>query len=234
MEKPQTSVGYTLGRTVTCERALVTLLRGLGPWRDSIYLVGGLAARYLTPAGSSHVGTLDVDVVVDIQLLAGIEAYRSFEDNLRTSGFVPIGRDGHPVPSSWRWQYRNEAGDTIVVELLTDDPEKRGGQAQVLPGEGAIKVANIPHSSIVFDHYQVREIRAELLGGDGIVSERVRHADLLGLTCLKALAIEQRFERKDAYDLIQCIEHAEGGWTRWPSRFGGLGQVGTARPSRRR
>ena len=34
---------------------------------------------------------------------------------------------------------------------------------------------------------------------------------MLGFTCLKALAIEQRFERKDAYDLIQCIEHAEGG-----------------------
>lgn len=211
MEKPQTSAGYTLGQTVTCERALVTLLRGLGPWKDSIYLVGGLAARYLTPTGSSHVGTLDVDVVVDIQLLAGIEAYRSFEDNLRRSGLAPIGRNGHPVPSSWRWRYRNEAGDAIVVELLTDDPEKSGGQAQVLPGEGAIRVANIPHSSIVFDHYQVREVTAELLGGDGIASERVRHADLLGLTCLKALAIEERFERKDAYDLIQCIEHAEGG-----------------------
>ena len=136
MEKPPTSAGYSLVQTVTCERALVTLLRGLGPWKDSIYLVGGLAARYLTPAGSSHVGTLDVDVVVDIQLLAGIEAYRSLEDNLRRSGFAPIGRDGQPTPSSWRWQYRNEAGDAIVVELLTDDPETRGGQAQVLPGEG--------------------------------------------------------------------------------------------------
>lgn len=211
MDKPQTRAGYTAGQTVTCERALVTLLRGLGPWKDSVYLVGGLAVRYLTPAGSSQVGTLDVDVVVDIQLLAGIEAYRSLEDNLRRSGFEPIGKDGHPVPSSWRWRYGNEAGDAIVVELLTDNPEKRGGQAQVVPGEGAIRVANIPHSSIVFDHYQVREITAELLDGNGITIERIRHADIVSFTCLKAFAFDERGEPKDAHDLIYCIEHAPGG-----------------------
>ena len=34
---------------------------------------------------------------------------------------------------------------------------------------------------------------------------------MLGFTCLKALAVDERFERKDAYDLVHCIEHAEGG-----------------------
>ena len=64
MEKPQTRAGYTLSQTVTCERTLVTLLRGLGPWKESVYLVGGLAPRYLAPgAEPPHAGTLDVDVV---------------------------------------------------------------------------------------------------------------------------------------------------------------------------
>ena len=35
---------------------------------------------------------------------------------------------------------------------------------QLLPTEGTISALNIPHSSIVFDLYQVAEIRAELLG----------------------------------------------------------------------
>ena len=174
MEKPQTRAGYSLRQTVTCERALVTLLRGLGPWKDSIYLVGGLTARYLTPAGSSHVGTLDVDVVVDIQLLAGVEAYRSLESNLRSLGFRPVDRDGKPTRSSWRWKKRTEDGETIILELLTDDPAKAGGQVQVTPGEGTIKVLNVPHSSIVFDHYQVREITAELLDGNGICRASIR------------------------------------------------------------
>jgi hypothetical protein len=33
--------------TARCERALVTLLGDLGPWRERIYLAGGLAPRYL-------------------------------------------------------------------------------------------------------------------------------------------------------------------------------------------
>lgn len=48
--KPDTIDGYTDRRTADCERVLVTLLRGLGPWKDSVYLVGGLTPRYLVPA----------------------------------------------------------------------------------------------------------------------------------------------------------------------------------------
>ena len=33
----------------------------------------------------------------------------------------------------------------------------------------------------------------------------------MSFTCLKAFAFDQRFERKDAHDLIYCIEHAPEG-----------------------
>jgi hypothetical protein len=49
---------------------------------------------------------------------------------------------------------------------------------------------------------------AELLGENGMATERVKHADIVSFTCLKAFAFDQRFERKDAHDLIYCIEHA--------------------------
>ena len=42
MAKPATFHGYTDQYTVDCERVLVTLLRGLGPWKESVFLVGGL------------------------------------------------------------------------------------------------------------------------------------------------------------------------------------------------
>ncbi|BEV11901.1 hypothetical protein ATDW_23970 [Asticcacaulis sp. DW145] len=38
---------YDADITEDCERVLVALLRGLGPWKDSVYLVGGLAPRYI-------------------------------------------------------------------------------------------------------------------------------------------------------------------------------------------
>ncbi|MFD2429624.1 hypothetical protein ACFSUK_18755 [Sphingobium scionense] len=40
MTKPQTIGGYGTAVTEACERVLVTLLRGLGPWKDSVFLVG--------------------------------------------------------------------------------------------------------------------------------------------------------------------------------------------------
>lgn len=211
MAKPRTRRGYGLVQTVVCERVLVTLLRGLGPWKESVYLVGGLVPRYLAPGGEPpHAGTLDVDVVIDLQLLVNTEAYSSLEENLRRMGFAPAGSDENAGPS-WRWQVQTEGGADVVLELLTDAPARTGGQVQPLPAAGAVSALHIPHSSIVFDHHQPREIRAELLNGNGVATETIRHADAVSFTCLKAFAFDQRFERKDAHDLIYCIEHAPGG-----------------------
>ena len=87
MVKPATLDGYSDQYTIDCERMLVTLLRGLGPWKDSIYLVGGLTPRYLVPARPpvvpAHAGTMDVDIVIDLQILTDTQAYHTLEDNFR-------------------------------------------------------------------------------------------------------------------------------------------------------
>ena len=214
MAKPATLNGYTDEYTVDCERVLVTLLRGLGPWKDSVYLVGGLTPRYLVPARPPevppHAGTQDVDIVIDLQILADTEAYHTLEDNLQRMGFEQA-ENAEGQKLTWRWQTRTEHGALMVLELLADAPDIAGGRVQPLPTDGTISALNIPHSSIVFDLHQVTEIQAELLDGNGVATEQVRHANLVSFTCLKALAFDQRFERKDAHDLIYCIEHAAEG-----------------------
>ena len=86
MAKPATFDGYTDQYTVDCERVLVTLLRGLGPWKESVFLIGGLTPRYLVaarpPTVPPHAGTLDVDIVIDLQILADTTGYQTLEDNL--------------------------------------------------------------------------------------------------------------------------------------------------------
>jgi hypothetical protein len=214
MSKPSTLDGYSDQYTLDCERVLVTLLRGLGPWKDSIYLVGGLTPRYLVaarpPAVPAHAGTLDVDIVIDLQILANTDAYSTLEDNFRRMGFERA-ENAAGKKLSWRWQTRTEHGALMVLELLADAPSIAGGRVQPLPTEGTISALNIPHSSIVFDLYQVTGIRADLLGGNGIATEMIRHANLVSFTCLKSFAFDQRFERKDAHDLVYCIEHATEG-----------------------
>ena len=186
----------------------------LGPWKDSVYLVGGLTPRYLVkarpPVVPAHAGTMDVDIVIDLQILANTDAYHTLEENLKKMGFERAEND-RQQKLSWRWQARTEHGALMVLEFLADAPEIAGGRVQPLPPSGTISAINIPHSSIVFDLYEVTEIEAELLGGDGIAVEKIKHANLISFSCLKAFAFDQRFERKDAHDLIYCLEHAAGG-----------------------
>lgn len=214
MAKPTTLDGYSDQYTQDCERVLVTLLRGLGPWKESVYLVGGLTPRYLVkarpPVVPAHAGTMDVDIVIDLQILADTQAYHTLEQNLKKMGFERAESEKQQK-LSWRWQSRTEHGALMVLELLADAPEVAGGKVQPLPTDGTISALNIPHSSIVFDLYQVTEIEAELLGGDGVAVEKIKHANLVSFTCLKAFAFDQRFERKDAHDLVYCLEHAPDG-----------------------
>lgn len=214
MVKPATVDGYSDQHTLDCERVLVTLLRGLGPWKDSIYLIGGLTPRYLVPARPptvpAHAGTMDVDIVIDLQILADTQAYQTIEENFKKLGFDRAINEKQQK-LSWRWQTKTEHGAVMVLELLADAPDIAGGKVQPLPTDGTISALNIPHSSIVFDQYQVTEIQAELLGDNGVATEKVKHANLLSFTCLKAFAFDQRNERKDAHDLVYCIEHAPQG-----------------------
>ncbi|HET6525413.1 antitoxin [Sphingopyxis sp.] len=200
--------------TDACERVLVTLLRGLGPWKDSVFLVGGLAPRYLVtarpPKVPKHAGTGDVDLVVDVGILTTTEAYSTLEENLKAMDFERAEND-KGAKQSWRWRAEIEDGTTMILEFLADSPELGGGKVKELPSDGNVSALNIPHASMVFDHHGTVEITADLLNGKGRATEVVRYADIVTFTCLKAFAFDQRFERKDAHDLIYCIENLEGG-----------------------
>ncbi|HMP43654.1 MAG TPA: antitoxin [Sphingopyxis sp.] len=214
MPKPQTISGYEDMVTDACERVLVTLLRGLGPWKDSVFLVGGLAPRYLVtarpPKVPKHAGTGDVDLVVDVGILTTTEAYSTLEENLKAMDFERAEND-KGAKQSWRWRAEIEDGTTMILEFLADSPELGGGKVKELPSDGNVSALNIPHASMVFDHHGTVEITADLLSGKGRATEVVRYADIVTFTCLKAFAFDQRFERKDAHDLIYCIENLEGG-----------------------
>ena len=214
MNKPTTVDGYKNEVTDNCERVLVTLIRGLGPWRDSIFLIGGLTPRYLIdkkpPDVPAHAGTGDVDVVIQLHMLADTDAYHTLEDNFKKIGFVR-GTNSANKPVSWRWEVNADDKTKVILELLADDPQKSGGKVMVLPTDGNVSALNIPHSGIVFDHHKTKEITAELMGDNGVATVALHYADIVAFTCLKAYAVDQRDERKDAHDLIYCLTHCEGG-----------------------
>lgn len=213
MTKPQFVDGYSNQVTSDCERVLVTLLRGLGPLRQSVFLVGGLTPRYLVkakpPEIPPHAGTGDIDMVVDMAILANTEAYATLEKNLKRMGFER-GENDNGAKVNWRWKAKLESGSVLIVEFLAYDPQIAGRMVE-LPTAGNVTAMNIPHADIVFDLHDKVTITAELLGEEGLATETIAHANRVSFSCLKAFAFDDRRERKDAHDLVYCLEYGEGG-----------------------
>lgn len=202
---------YDEETTARCEGALITLLGDLGPWRERIYLAGGLAPRYLVgrlPEGAQgHIGTTDVDLVIGLALGDETpETYRTLQQNLRKSGF-------ERKDSSFRWGRKVE-GVSVVVEFLCETDEVEPGRIFQPKHEhtGAkLGALNVRGANLVRDDYVERELEGERLDGGGHSKVRLRVANLVPYIVLKVFAFQDRHENKDAYDLVFTLLHTEGG-----------------------
>jgi hypothetical protein len=197
---------YDAVTTARCERALVTLLGDLGPWRERVYLVGGLAPRYIVgelPAGAPpHIGTTDVDLVIGLALGDDTpETYRTLETNLKRAGFRS--------ETSFRWT-RLVDGISVQLEFLCETSEVEPGRIfkprrkSLGSGLGAF---NVRGAQLVAIDFTEHEVQAERLDGGGLSTVPVRVCGLLSYVVLKILAFQDRHENKDAYDLIFCLLH---------------------------
>jgi hypothetical protein len=102
-------------------------------------------------------------------------------------------------------------GSIVILELLADRSGHAGGKVKPLPTDGNISALNVPHCSLVLDLHDSVSVTAEMLGDEGVITETIRYANIVSFICLKALAFEDRAERKDAHDLVYCMENAPGG-----------------------
>jgi len=200
---------YDDATTARCERALVTLLGDLGPWRGRVYLAGGLAPRYIVgqlPDGApAHVGTTDIDLVIGLALGDETpETYRTLQNNLIKAEFKQL-------DSSFRWG-RKVDDVSVVVEFLCETDQVDGGRIFQPKGEyvgSKLGALNIRGAQLVRHDFVERELSGERLDGGGMSRVTLRVVNLLPYTVLKVFAFQDRHENKDAYDLIFTLLHAE-------------------------
>lgn len=208
--KPRTAAGYHPDVTVACERALLTLLSAFGGLKTTLRLVGGLVPRYLTPATPpdvpAHAGTSDVDVVLNLQVIAEGEGYASLADQLAARGFERhVNTEGKV--SSWQWKRQVDEHTYVLIEFLRDAGNGQPGKPVSVDGE-RVSALSVRFAGIVHDWFQEREISGQLLDGGGISTELVRFADVPAFVILKALALDDRQENKDAADLVHVLRHS--------------------------
>ena len=202
---------YDKETTARCERALLTLLGDLGPWRERIYLAGGLAPRYLVrqlPEGArGHVGTTDVDLVIGLALGDETpETYHTLQNNLEKARF-------QQKEPSFRWA-RDVDGVTVLVEFLCETDEVGPGRIYRPKGEftgSSLGAFNVRGAHLVRDDFIECDIEGERLDGGGHSRVTVRVANLLPYTVLKIFAFQDRHENKDAYDLVFTLLNHQAG-----------------------
>jgi hypothetical protein len=198
---------YDEATTNRCERALVTLLGDVGPWSEGMYLVGGLAPRYLVaelPTGArSHVGTTDLDLVIGIAVGDETAAtYRTLQRNLEKANF-------DQQEHGFRWS-RQVEGVNVLVEFLCETEAVPAGRIfRPRAGSTGSKVGafNVRGAHLVEQDFVRRDIEGERLDGGGTSKVTVRVANLLPYVVLKILAFQDRHENKDSYDLVFCLFH---------------------------
>jgi hypothetical protein len=186
------------------------MLSAFGNLKDTLRLVGGLVPRYLTPEAHpevpAHAGTSDVDVVLNLEVLASGDEYATLAEQLKARGFERTpNRDGRPA--SWRWRRKVDDHLIVVVELLRDAGDLQPGRAVSINGE-EVSAMCIKHAGITADWFCEKTVTAHLLDGKGVSTEQIRFADVPAFVILKALAMNQRQEPKDAADLIHVIRYA--------------------------
>ena len=106
MAKPKTAEGYSPRQLETARAACLSLASVLGDLLGDIVIVGGLVPSLLIDSAAAraepHVGTLDVDLGLEVALLNS-GRYQTIAERLRLSGFSPDrNEEGNLTRQRWR------------------------------------------------------------------------------------------------------------------------------------
>lgn len=211
-DKPKRASEYGSEQVELVKAACLYVATKLGDFADDVVIVGGLVPSLLIdqealPLGvAPHVGTLDLDVGLEIALLDD-GRYRQLTERLRDAGFA-MARNDAGQPTRQRWTITS--GGTVTLDFLIQPSREgdKGGRLRDIEPDFAAIIA--PGLRCAFrDHEQVTLKGTTLLGERATRGIRVSGAG--AYVVLKALAFDSRGENKDAYDLFYVVRNYGAG-----------------------
>ena len=197
---------YTAEAVEACKSVLLELLRVLGEFRDQVVLVGGwVPGLLLRDAPERHVGTLDVDLAVDVANLPE-ETYESFLRALEARGY----RQDKAQPFRFYRDVPVPGGAPIVVEVDFLAGEYGGtGPRHRTQAARDIRARKARGCDLVFENSVKVTVEGRLPAG-GVEKATVRVAGIVPWLVMKGMALADRIKEKDAYDIVYVIRHYPG------------------------
>jgi hypothetical protein len=146
-------------------------------------------------------GTADLDLGLEIALLDS-GRYHTLAERLRGNGFAPDENEqGQPTRQRWRHAETAATVDFLMPPVVAG---QEGGSLQDLEPDMAAIVT--PGLRLAFRDRERISVSGRTLLGESLTRE-VPVCGPGAFVVLKALALRQRGENKDAYDIYYLVQH---------------------------
>lgn len=207
-DKPTTAAGYEGEHTEFVRATCLYVATKLGDMMDDLVVIGGLVPSLLIDQGNlpaksdPHVGTKDLDIGLTLDLL-NEERYRTLTERLRRAEFEPdVSGRGNPTLQRWKIQ----GPETVTVDFLIPPsrPEDSGGQLRKIEPDFAAMI--VPGLHLAFEDRRRVTLEGRTIRGE----KAARDVWICGpgaYVVLKSLALQERGENKDAYDLYYVVRN---------------------------
>lgn len=228
MPRPRIADDYQDGVTASSRSGLAEVVIALGAYREALVLIGGWAPYLILEksgeqgafhgdafqdnafqGGFVHVGSIDIDFVVD-PTLVDAEQYATIVQLLTDRGYKPCAESKYQFEKTIR-SPQDGQDHMIRVDFLTPRP---------LPGQGRshrhrevqsdLQARTLEGAEVALTHWFWCELETRLPDG-AQTRVRLKVADIVGALTLKGLAMGDRYVEKDAYDIYALCAYSPGG-----------------------
>lgn len=195
---------YSKGMIDAAYVVLGEIVNLLGQYEDNIRIVGGWVPMLLFP-DSGHIGSIDVDILINQNQIKKAESYENIKTILLRNGYFK-----HPQKffTFVKTIEINKVKYDVDVDFLSG---KYGGDEgnrskhvdgiKTLPATGGNFAFDFPPEEVVINYQR----------SDGAFDTgHVKVTSIIPYLVMKTSALG-RGKTKDAYDIYHCIKHYEGG-----------------------
>jgi hypothetical protein len=201
--EPRHFSDYGQRETTAAHRVLVDLGQVLGGFMDCIVLVGGWVPDVLLEgAEEPHVGSIDVDLALDIGKLLGGRYAKLLKLLLDTGRYVQ-GDEKFKFVTDVDLKDGLKPVRVEVDFLASAKVRAKKGAQKLMPG---FRVLQADGCDAAFREPRLVVISGQMASG-AKNSVEFRVASLPDFLVMKAYALKKRDKPKDAYDICYCLTH---------------------------
>jgi hypothetical protein len=198
---------YAAEAVEAARSVLVELVQLLGEFREQLVVVGGwVPVLLLAEAPEAHVGTLDIDLALDVQRLPEA-SYTTLLRALTSRGYRQDA--GQPFRFFRDVPRLGRAPVVVEVDLLAGEYGGTGPQHRTQPAQDT-RARKARGCDLVFAEPRTVTVEGELPGG-GRLAVTCRVAGIVPWLVMKGMALADRLKEKDAYDIFYCVHVYPGG-----------------------